>query len=420
MNKSDINRLKIALLHYSCPHVVGGVEEIISQQVTLFTRYGHQIKIIAGEGDIFTKDFPITINPLFSSTNSSVMKVHRDLLEGDNRAGLEKLIDIFSVILNQELTSYDILIAHNVMTMPFNLPLTFAVRDVANTSKVRVISWNHDSIYFYADCPGAYHDEPWNILKTYFPFMNYVCISHQRLKQFRELYGTDAKITVIPDSIDPTNFLGLSAQSQRFVRELELYMADLVMIQPSRLIPRKNIEMGFGVVQAMKRKGIKVRYIVTGIYDPHEQRHVQYYQKLKDKIKKLDITHEVIFITDHKLKNGKRIIPDKKFIHDLYMVADLLFMPSISEGFGIPLLEAGLTKLPVVCSNILPFMEIGNDYICTFSHGEDYDCIADKILKFLGNLATHRFYRRVINNYIGDSIYRVHMRPMFLQMINNM
>ena len=57
MKKHDIDRLKIALLHYSCPHVVGGVEEVIGQQASLFHRHGHKVKIIAGKGDVFSEDF---------------------------------------------------------------------------------------------------------------------------------------------------------------------------------------------------------------------------------------------------------------------------------------------------------------------------------------------------------------------------
>lgn len=419
MKRPDINRLKIALLHYSCPHVVGGVEEVIRQQAALFHRLGHEVRVIAGMGNIYTDDFPITINPLFSSIDPSVIKAHQDLLKRGDCLRLDQLIEIMQVELLQELKSYDFLIAHNVMTMAYNLPLAYTLKNVAQSGKIRVISWNHDSVYFHPNCLDVYHDEPWNIIKTAFPFINYACISEQRREQFRELYNTDLEITVVPDSIEPLDFIRVSPQLQQLIRERRLYEADLVMVHPTRLIPRKNIELGLRVVQSIKKRGVKVRYIVTGSHDPHEPKNVRYYRNLKEVARELDITQEAIFITDYKLKSGENIVPDQKFIRDLYLVADLLLVPSISEGFGLPLLEAGLLKLPIACSDILPFTEIGGDYVCTFSHTDNQDSIAGKILRFLEKLATHTLYRKVINNYTCDSIYQTRIKPMFMRIIDN-
>ena len=46
--------MNIAILHYTCPPIVGGVEEIVRQQASLFHRYHHIVKILAGEGNHFT------------------------------------------------------------------------------------------------------------------------------------------------------------------------------------------------------------------------------------------------------------------------------------------------------------------------------------------------------------------------------
>ena len=45
-----------------------------------------------------------------------------------------------------------------------------------------------------------------------------------------------------------------------------------------------------------------------------------------------------------------------------YTKASLLVYPSSYEGFGIPLVEAMQFKLPVICSNISVFKEIGGEY----------------------------------------------------------
>ncbi|MBE9546655.1 MAG: glycosyltransferase family 4 protein [Proteobacteria bacterium] len=416
MKEPDIDRLKIALLHYSCPHVVGGVEEVIGQQASFLHRHGHEVKLIAGKGDVYTEDFPIIINPIFSSTDTLITRAHEELIEG-KRLHFDSLIENICVELQSELESFDFLVVHNVMTMPYNLPLTYAIKKLADSGKIRVISWNHDSVYFYPDCPDIYRSEPWNILKTKFSSIYYICISKIRSEQFCELYKTKRKITVIPDGIDPSGFFQLAPDSCQIIHEQRLFKADLIMVQPSRLIPRKNIELGLRVVSALKKKGVNVRYLITGAYNPHEPKGVKYYRELKRIIKDLGITREVIFIAEYRMKDGRKIVPDHTFIRDLYFIADILFMPSISEGFGLPLLEAGMIKLPIACSDIPPFLEIGDGHICSFSPIDAPDRIADKILKFLSTIPTHNMHRKVINDYAWDSIYRDHIRPLFKKII---
>jgi len=214
-------------------------------------------------------------------------------------------------------------------------------------------------------------------------------------------------------------FFQLDPDSQKIIHEQKLYETDLIMVQPSRLIPRKNIELGLKVAGAMKRMGVDVRYLITGAYDPHEQRDVKYYRRLKEIAKDLDIADEAIFIAEYRTKNGKKIIPNHSFIRDLYFIADILFMPSSSEGFGLPLLEAGVIKLPIACSDIPPFLEIGGDNVCTFSLTDSPNRIADKMLRFLSNRTTHKMYRNVINNYVWDSIYHNHLEPLFQKVITN-
>ena len=46
---------------------------------------------------------------------------------------------------------------------------------------------------------------------------------------------------------------------------------------------------------------------------------------------------------------------------DLYQRAAVFFMPSLAEGFGIPVLEAMASGVPVVCSNRSSLPEVGGD-----------------------------------------------------------
>mgnify|MGYP003685482747 FL=1 len=54
----------------------------------------------------------------------------------------------------------------------------------------------------------------------------------------------------------------------------------------------------------------------------------------------------------------------------LYKNASLYVFPSLYEGFGIPILEALSFSLPVICSDIDVFNEVGGEYVEYFKVGD--------------------------------------------------
>jgi glycosyltransferase involved in cell wall biosynthesis len=52
--------------------------------------------------------------------------------------------------------------------------------------------------------------------------------------------------------------------------------------------------------------------------------------------------------------------------------------PSIDEGFGIPLIEAMRAHIPVICSDIKIFKEIGDDSVVYFKK-QDYNDLYNKL-----------------------------------------
>jgi len=54
-----MRQFRIALLRYTCPPIVGGVEEIIRQHASLFKRHNHTVKVLAGDGAIFANEYDV-------------------------------------------------------------------------------------------------------------------------------------------------------------------------------------------------------------------------------------------------------------------------------------------------------------------------------------------------------------------------
>lgn len=404
---------KIALLHYSCPPIVGGVEEIIRQHAFLLTRYNHTVKVFTGDGERFTDEYDIEINSLLSSRNPKILRIHKDLPQSSH--DLESFSEDIYHYLSQALQSFDVLIAHNVLTMHYNLPLTIAVHKLANTGTIRVVSWNHDSPYYYARPPFNLDVEQWEILRTYNPNITYVTISEQRKGQFQALYGVEG-IEVIPDGIDPVSLLYLHPKTVKLITDENLFNADLLMIQPSRLHPRKNIELSIRVVRALHDKGLRARLLLTGAFDPHEKKTVGYYNRLRNLSQQLNVERDIVIVAQYYSEDGKELSCEKDVVRDLYCIADLLFMPSLQEGFGIPLLEAGLLRVPIVCSDISSFREVCEENAQYFSLKESPSEIADKIIAFTKELSCHRMSRHIKEYYLWDRIYHRTLLP-FLQRI---
>ncbi|MBI4810103.1 MAG: glycosyltransferase family 4 protein [Ignavibacteriales bacterium] len=74
--------------------------------------------------------------------------------------------------------------------------------------------------------------------------------------------------------------------------------------------------------------------------------------------------------------------PDLPHLVSLYRESNLVILPSQTEGFGIPLLEAMYCKKPIVASDIPSSREVAGDAACFFELGNMqsfYDAIIDAL-----------------------------------------
>ncbi len=99
-------------------------------------------------------------------------------------------------------------------------------------------------------------------------------------------------------------------------------------------------------------------------------------------------------------------------------MADLLPMTSKDEGFGLPLLEAGMIKLPIACSGIPAFLEVGED-VCFFSLDDHPLTIAGRIVEYLAHTNTHRMFRSVMEKYIMEVVCRREILPYLRDMVTS-
>lgn len=224
-------------------------------------------------------------------------------------------------------------------------------------------------------------------------------------------------MVVIPKGIDPIDFRKLNPVTVRLIQEEQLFSAEFLLVQPSRLHPRKNIELSIKVARALQDQGIHARLLLTGAYDPHESKTVDYYRKLKKLSRELKVEKDVLILAEYQFKSGEKLTADQIMIRDLYLIGDILFMPSYQEGFGIPLLEAGMIKMPIACSDIPPFREIGGDLVYYFNPADNPKEIAQGILKFVDQIPSNKHFRKVMNEFTWDNLFRDKLEPYLKKII---
>jgi glycosyltransferase involved in cell wall biosynthesis len=105
-------------------------------------------------------------------------------------------------------------------------------------------------------------------------------------------------------------------------------------------------------------------------------------------------------------------IPDAE-LTTLYHAVDVLAMPSIYEGFGIPVLEAMASGTPVVCSDGGPLPEIAGDAALVVPV-EDVDGLAQALVRVVSDsdLRTALIARGLerVREFTWDAAARAHIR----------
>jgi glycosyltransferase involved in cell wall biosynthesis len=229
--------------------------------------------------------------------------------------------------------------------------------------------------------------------------------------------GDQVPWRVIHNGIDPANLLYLDGKSVKLAEELNLFGRDLVVVQPSRITPRKNLELSIHIIRGLKLLGYDVLFVLTGAYDPHEKKAVSYYRRLRYWIKELGLKNNIAILAEYRFRDKKKLVPDRIFIRDLYLISDLLLMTSKDEGFGLPLIEAGLIKLPIACSEIPPFLEVGTK-VCFFGLNDPPLSIAGQIVEYLDRSNTHKMFRKVMKKYVLDVVYKQQLMPFLVGLTN--
>ncbi|MEA3377624.1 MAG: glycosyltransferase family 4 protein [Chloroflexota bacterium] len=414
-----MSRPRTAILHYTAPPVVGGVEAVIDAHAHAFVDAGYPVAVIAGRGGAPRRDVPPGVEfvrvPRLDSRHPDVAAVSARLREGDVPPAFDELADRLEEALGPELERFDTLIVHNVFTKRFNLPLTAALFRLLDAGAVaRCIAWCHDVGWTSDHSRSHLHPGyPWDLLRTRRDDLTYVVVSEQRQRALADLFDCPPEeIRVVYNGVDPALLLGLTGEGARLVQRLDLLPSDLILLMPVRVTQAKNVELALRVVAALKARGRRVRLVLTGPPDPHDEESMAYFQGLQALRRDLGVEEEMRFVFQSGPEPDQPFTVDMPVVADLFRVCDVVFMPSHREGFGMPVLEAGLVGAPVVSTAVPAAREIGGDDVTLIRPDGDPEEIADAILSLVERSPVHRLRRRVRQAYTWRAIFHRHIEPL--------
>jgi glycosyltransferase involved in cell wall biosynthesis len=402
----------IALLHYSVPPVVGGVEAVIGHHARLMAAAGHRVRLIAGQGsEAAEPGIEYALIPPLGSRHPQVLAVKAELDAGRVSSEFHSLSAKLERFLPMALNGIEVLIVHNVASLHKNLALTAALyRLNGKPGGPRFILWHHDLAWTTPRYNSELHEgEPWNLLAQAWPGVKQVAVSEARREELSRLINlAPSEITVIPNGVETERLLKLEPQTVNMVKAMGLEMANPLLLLPVRLTPRKNIELALHVLAALRAGPMpEAMLVVTGPEGPHNPANADYRVKLLELRDALGLAGAAHFCIEH----SPDYLPDA-VVADFYRLADALFMPSREEGFGIPLLEAALTRLPVFCSDIPPLRALGGTEATYFAPDENPAAVAGKVAERLKADPTTRLAVRVRGEFSWPQIYARHIAPL--------
>ena len=178
-----------------------------------------------------------------------------------------------------------------------------------------------------------------------------IAISEQTKKDIIEYYKIPAsKIEVCYQSCNPIFMKKVPYNPKETIKKM-CGLPDRYFLHVGSIIERKNL---LAICKALfiLRDEVKIPLVVIGEGG-------RYKHQVENFLLQNGLTDRVIFLSEKKITDPDFIT--EKIFPAIYQQAIAMIYPSFFEGFGIPVLEALFSRLPVITSNVSSLPEAGGD-----------------------------------------------------------
>lgn len=355
---SRARQKRVVLLHFTTPSLLGGVEQVLAVHALALRAAGARVTIVAGRGRLTPAlaraGVKLVRIPEVDSKHPQVLRAAAALARGEIPPLYGELSLRIERALRPVVEAADRVVAHNVLTLHKNHALARALERLAETRPGRFIHWTHDLGWTDVQYAGELHaGEPWDRFRRRIPNVRYVAVSPERAAELRTLLRVrQSDVGVVVNGVSLPALLGLSTAGAALAERLSLYEADPLLLLPARLTRRKRIEAAIEAAKVLRRDGANAHLVVTGAPGAHNLGNRRYLAELRARAEGAEGVH---------LLYALGIRPSYRVIADLYALADVLVLPTGNEGFGIPIIEAGMRRLPIVCTDLPALRGLAGD-----------------------------------------------------------
>jgi len=361
---------KIAICHYR----VGGTDGVsleIEKRKKILEKHGCEVKLIAGQR---SQGVDYTINELewddgvipIIKENGFLHFGRTDLDDEELKAKIKEIARLIKNKLDhiQLREKFDAVLVHNIFSFGGHIAAAKAFAQWIEKFKLLTLATHHD---FYWEREEYYMPRSLylqNYMDKFMPpkssYIKHVVINSLTKKELKRRSGITASI--LPDVFDFNQpEWSKDSYNSDFWEEFDIRPTDLIVLQATRIIPRKAIELAMDFVKVLQSKMDKLRdckiyngkklgihanvvFVMAGYVE--EEKRV-YLFKLKTKSFREKIHLKIISRHIEAERRTKRGI--KKYsIWDAFVYADLVTYPSIWEGWGNQFIEAVFAKKPIV------------------------------------------------------------------------
>jgi mannosylglucosylglycerate synthase len=327
---------------------VDGVTFEVAKWEEVLVRMGHEVRLLAGDVDALRPHAQLV--PAMHFAHPPAARVTAAAFDPDSdanavRAEIDRLADQLVPVIETwiDVQRIGLLIVENAWAIPMQLPLAVALRRVVQSTGVPAIGHHHDYWWERPRFAGSIVPE---VLEQAFPpdlpGVIHVSINSLAAKELRRRRGIASSI--IPNVFD---FSGgrprpHPAMRRQMRSELGMGTRGLLVVQPTRVVPRKGIELAIELVGRLRD-----RHAVLLITSPAGDEGLDYLVEMERLAEhhRVDMRYGADrFAPDHE---GKPLRPAHS-LHDAYLAADLITYPSLYEGYGNALVEAIFYGKPVV------------------------------------------------------------------------
>jgi len=315
----------------------------------ILTGLGHECFYFAGESDWPAERTYLVPEAHFK--HPEIQTLTTDLFDHQNRLPqtskrIQAIKDHLKNPLYQFIRSFhlDLLIAENALSIPMNIPLGLALTELIAETNIPTIAHHHDFAWergrFKVTTASDYQ---LGAFPPILPSVHHVVINSYAARQLALRTGLGSML--IPNVMD---FDSPPPELDAYAAELRPALGigpdEYLLLQPTRVVPRKRIERAIEVARRLDLKSTLVISHSSG------DEGTAYESYLRDYADLMGV--RVLFASD-RIDHQRRHTPDGRKIYalaDVYQQADLVTYPSTVEGFGNAFLETIYYRRPIVMS----------------------------------------------------------------------